>query len=75
MEHRLLNINETAEFLKIKKSTLYQWVSMQKIPYVKMGRRVLFDLKDLDALIEKNKVKAFDFDKFSQEILTRGRCR
>ncbi|HAM39539.1 MAG TPA: hypothetical protein DCP53_09145 [Elusimicrobia bacterium] len=37
MEKRFLNMTETAEYLGIKKSTLYDWVYMRKIPFVKCG--------------------------------------
>jgi len=58
MEKRLLNIKETSEYLGIKKNTLYCWVSQKKIPYVKLGRKTLFDIEDLNKFIEENKIKA-----------------
>ncbi len=56
-KRRLVNIKEAALYIGLKVSTLYGWVSEKKIPYVKIGDRVLFDIADLDAFIEKSKVK------------------
>lgn len=56
MNKRLLSITEAAEYLSIKKWTLYAWVSQKRIPHVKMGRRTMFDSKELDNFIERNSV-------------------
>jgi excisionase family DNA binding protein len=55
MERRLRNIEEAADYLGLKKSTLYAWARRRQIPSVKIGRRLLFDQHDLDVLIEKEK--------------------
>ncbi|HXK60929.1 MAG TPA: helix-turn-helix domain-containing protein [Acidobacteriota bacterium] len=52
---RLLSAEETARYLGIKKGTLYVWARSGKIPSVKIGTRLLFDLRDLDELIERQK--------------------
>lgn len=33
-ETKLLNIDEAAAYLRIKKPTLYSWVFQKKIPYI-----------------------------------------
>lgn len=55
IERRLLPVKDAAGYLGIKPSTLYAWAERRKVPSVKMGGRLLFDLKDLDLLIESNK--------------------
>ena len=52
---RLLSIQEAAEYLSVKKSTLYCWAWRRSIPSVKMGRRLLFDIEDLNKLIDARK--------------------
>ena len=52
---RLLSVEEAATYLGVRKSTIYSWAWRRKIPSVKMGRRLLFDLKDLDRIIEEHK--------------------
>jgi len=61
MENRLLNVERSAKYLGVRKSTIYSWAAQKKIPSVKIGRRLLFDRKDLDGLIEKNKRKVESF--------------
>jgi excisionase family DNA binding protein len=55
---RLLNISEAAEFLGISKTTLRGWSSKRKIPFVKVGRRVLFNAADLIRFVQANTVAA-----------------
>lgn len=55
-EKRFIGIKECSEYLGVKVSTLYSWVSMKKIPYVKMGGLVRFDLRELEVWIKKRKV-------------------
>jgi excisionase family DNA binding protein len=58
MKNDLLNIDESAAFLKLKSSTLRDWILHRRIPFVKMGRRVLLRRSDLKALIESSVVCA-----------------
>ena len=41
----------------VSPNTLYQWVSQRRFPFVKMGRLTRFDIRQLDAWIERNEVK------------------
>ena len=52
---RLIGVEQAEAYLGIKKSTLYVWAGRGVIPSVKMGRRLLFDLRDLDRMIERVK--------------------
>lgn len=62
MEKRLLNINELVEYTGLKKGTLYAWVCQRRIPFVKCGHLVKFDIKDIDKWIESMKVKENKLD-------------
>ncbi len=55
MENRLLSVEGSAKYLGVRKSTIYSWAALRKIPSVKIGRRLLFDRKDLDDIIEERK--------------------
>ena len=55
---RLISIDEAASYMGIKKNTLYSWVWRRKLPFVKCGRRTMFDIKDIDEWIDGRKVKA-----------------
>lgn len=56
MEKRLFNIEELAEYIAVPKGTIYNWISQRKLPFVKIGRRVKFDIKDIDEWIESKKI-------------------
>lgn len=55
LQKRLIGVEEAAHYLGIQRSTLYSWAERRRIPSVKMGARLLFDLQDLDDLIESSK--------------------
>ena len=55
-ENRLLSIPEVARFLGISQHTLYTMVSQQRVPFVKVGRRVLFDPDHLNQWIKQSTV-------------------
>jgi excisionase family DNA binding protein len=38
----LLTVREAAEFIRVKKETIYHYTHMKEIPYVKVGKKVLF---------------------------------
>lgn len=48
---KLLTIDEVAQMLNIKKTTLYDWVHKGKIRYVKVGRLVRFLEEDIAKII------------------------
>ncbi|GAN33946.1 MAG: DNA-binding protein [Candidatus Brocadia sp. AMX2] len=45
---RYANIKEVSEYTSLPVKTLYEWASLGRIPSIKLGRRVLFDLNDID---------------------------
>lgn len=55
--HRLLSIGEMADFLGVKVNTLYSWVHIRKIPYIKVGRLVKFDLQEVKDWLKNFKVE------------------
>jgi excisionase family DNA binding protein len=55
IEPRLLTVQEAARFLTVSASTLYGWVWQRKIPFVKVGRALRFDLTDLEEFIEASR--------------------
>lgn len=43
----LLTVEEVAELLKVKVSTIYVWTSSRKIPFRKVGGLLRFDLDEI----------------------------
>lgn len=52
---RYANIKEVSEYTSLATKTLYEWASLGKIPSIKIGRRVLFDLHDIDVVMASMK--------------------
>lgn len=53
---RLVDIRVVADYLGISPDTGYTMVSQRRIPYVKVGRLLRFDLKAIDEWITQNSV-------------------
>jgi excisionase family DNA binding protein len=60
-EVRLLNIKEAARYLGTTDKTLYTKIWRREIPFIKLGRSVRFDVRDLEALIDRSRIKAEEF--------------
>ena len=43
-----------AEILRVKVGTIRKWMYEGRIPYVKIGGRVLFRERDMEEFVEKN---------------------
>ena len=69
-EVRLLNIKEAARFWGTTNKTLYAKIWRREIPFIKLGRSVRFDVRDLEALIERSRVRAEEF--WAKSEVTRG---
>lgn len=54
----LLTVAEASELLRLRPSTLREWIGKRKIPHVKLGGRVFIRRSDIDALIEDSVVPA-----------------
>ena len=60
-EKRFLDVKELAEYLGVKVATIYSWTFQRKIPYLKIGRCVKFDIKKIEEWIKEREVKPFDY--------------
>ena len=54
---RLITVKEASQYLSLSTNTVYRMASMKKLPYLKVGGRVLFDVKALDRWIEKHMIQ------------------
>ena len=46
----LIDINELSRRLNIAKGTLYNWVYLRRIPFVKLGRALRFDPNEIERI-------------------------
>lgn len=54
----LMNFKEGAKELGLSIHTLRLWTRQRKIPFVRLGRRVLLRRGDLENLVDRNLIEA-----------------
>ena len=59
-KNELLTAKEAAEYLGVKKGTIYEWVFYRKIPFIKMGRLLRFRRESLEEWIKEKEVNHND---------------
>ncbi|MCM8801482.1 MAG: helix-turn-helix domain-containing protein [Candidatus Omnitrophica bacterium] len=52
---RLLDIDELADYLKLKKQTIYNWLHQGKISGIKVGGVWRFDRKEINSWLKSRK--------------------
>ncbi|MBT8777646.1 methylation-associated defense system helix-turn-helix domain-containing protein MAD1 [Akkermansia muciniphila] len=53
MEDRWLSVEEIAEYLGVKRDTVYTWVKEKNMPAHKMGRLWKFKIEEVDQWVRK----------------------
>ncbi len=69
MTKRYANIKEVSEYTSLSKAILYEWAGQGKIPSIKIGRRVLFDLNDIDKAMAILKRPYLQHEKTANKII------
>jgi len=54
---RLITAKEASQYLSLSTDTIYRMAASRKLPYLKIGDRVLFDIKSLDQWVEKHLIR------------------
>ena len=52
---RLIDIDELADYLKLKKQTIYNWLHQRKISGIKVGGVWRFDRRDIDSWLKSKR--------------------
>ena len=60
MHRRYIGIRELSKYLALPVGSLYVWVCHKKIPYLKVGRLLRFDLEEIDRWLKNKRVKTLD---------------
>jgi excisionase family DNA binding protein len=72
---KLLSVDELSKFLGVTKATIYSWTSRNKIPHIKLSKRLLkFRANDIEAWIAKRAIST-DTSFLVQEGKKRKRSR
>ena len=66
---RYANIKEVSQYTSLPIKTLYEWASIGKIPSIKLGRSVLFDLNDIDKVMADQKRPYLQHEKTANKII------
>jgi len=54
---RLITVKEASQYLSLSTDTIYRMASSKRLPYLKIGERVLFDVKSIDQWVEKHLIR------------------
>ena len=54
----LVGVERAAKFLGIQVSTMYAWCEQRRIPHIRIGRVLRFDLKDLNRWVSEHRVES-----------------
>lgn len=52
---RLIDIDELADYLRLKKQTIYNWLHLGKISGIKVGGVWRFDRRDIDSWLKSKR--------------------
>lgn len=66
---RYVDIKKVSMYTFLPVKTLYEWAGTGRIPSIKIGRRVLFDLHDIDRIMANLKRPYLQHDKTANKII------
>jgi excisionase family DNA binding protein len=66
---RYVDIKATSRYTSLPVKTLYEWAGTGRIPSVKIGRRVLFDLHDIDKIMNSFKRSSNQYEMTVNKII------
>lgn len=58
--HRLMDIDELAQYLRLQRQTIYNWLHQRKISGIKVGGVWRFDRREVDAWLKSRRRVAKD---------------
>jgi excisionase family DNA binding protein len=67
---RYVGIKTVSEYTSLPVQTLYEWAGTGRIPSIKIGRRLLFDLRDIDLVMNSFKRSSNQCEKTSNKIIS-----
>lgn len=75
VNNEVFDIKEAMSYLKLGKGTMYSMTMKREIPHYKVGKRLYFRKEELDAWINRGKVKTQQeiSEKVDEYLVRRGR--
>lgn len=74
LELVLLDVNGVARRLGVSRHTIYSWVSQRRIPYLKVGRLLRFDLGAITAWLQEESREPLDLESSPSSPHDAERC-
>lgn len=71
VSNRLIGVDDLARTLGVSRHTVYSWVAQRRIPFLKVGRLLRFDVRLIDAWLEE---QAHAVEDETRPALDRIRC-
>lgn len=68
MQNRYLSIRDACQYTGLSERYLFEKRMDKAIRYLKIGKKVLFDIKDLDVFMQRNAVDSTDWDEKVKEL-------
>ena len=60
-KRQLINADELSQMLGIRRDSVYRFVAQRRLPFVKIGRALRFDLEEISKFIKEKSIAAKDF--------------
>ena len=67
-QEKLLTVQQVADYLTVKKITIYKMVSARRIPHSHVGSRVVFRKEAVDQWLDENSVEPLTGKKTRRSI-------
>jgi excisionase family DNA binding protein len=71
---RLIGVDDLARMLGVSRHTVYSWVAQRRIPFLKVGRLLRFDVRLIDGWLEEQAHVPAAVEDQTRPALDRIRC-
>jgi excisionase family DNA binding protein len=61
LDKKLLSVDDLSAKIGVAKNTIYDWVSMGKLPHLKLGKLVKFEADKIERWLQTKRVETTDF--------------
>ncbi len=69
---RLITAKEAGQYLSLSTETIYRMAAAKKLPYLKIGDRVLFDIKSLDQWVDNHLIREKEWKRQELKQVEKG---
>ncbi len=68
-KERYMDIKSVSRYTSLPIKTIYNWSNQGKFPCIKFGRRILFDIQDVDKAMAKYKKPYLEFENSVNKVV------